>query len=200
MLLLYSTVVCVQFTVEPWVHALLPDLLKDEKSEQDLVGPTLPALKAILDISVLPTAQGKERFSRTTHGLISSCLLSIDGLRYAELLGTCSYTDTPPSGREGVVLTRKIKNNLLAIVLILTVVPNTAKVSQAVVERACFLITDKLLESRDVRSSGELYRVFGITLLLSYHSRLLTALELSWLPAQQAVLYYENALDFCFPD
>jgi hypothetical protein len=57
------------------------DLLKDETAEVDLVGPTLPSLKALLEISVLPTAEGKEKFTRTVHGLVSSCLLSIDGLR-----------------------------------------------------------------------------------------------------------------------
>lgn len=38
-----------------------------------------------------------------------------------------------------------MKNNLLASVLILTSLPKTVKVGQAVVEHACFLITQSAL-------------------------------------------------------
>ncbi|KAK0239818.1 clathrin-coated vesicle protein [Armillaria nabsnona] len=68
---------------------LYSEMLKDESSEIDLVGPTLPWF----------------------------------------------------------ISTKKVKNNLLAAVLILTVIPPTVKVGRAVLEHACFLISQKLLDA-----------------------------------------------------
>ncbi|KAF8206326.1 armadillo-type protein [Mycena galopus ATCC 62051] len=108
---------------------LYSELLKDESSEIDLVGPTLTALKSLLD---LPTTSpdASDRYGRLVHGLISSCLLNIDEM----------------GGRQGAISTKKIKNNLLAAVLILTVIPPSVKVGEAVIEHCCFLITQKLLD------------------------------------------------------
>ncbi|KAJ7675207.1 armadillo-type protein [Mycena rosella] len=108
---------------------LYSELLKDESSEIDLAGPTLPALKSLLD---LPPASpdANDRYSRLVHGLISSCLLNVDEM----------------GGRQGAISTKKIKNNLLAAVLILTVIPTSIKVGEAVIEHCCFLITQKLLD------------------------------------------------------
>jgi hypothetical protein len=50
-----------------------------------------------------------------------------------------------------------VKNNLLAAVLILTVVPPSLALSQAVVEHCCFLISQKLLEPPEVRQHFCLY-------------------------------------------
>ncbi|KAF8074912.1 clathrin-coated vesicle protein, partial [Lyophyllum atratum] len=113
---------------------LYNELLKDESSEIDLVGSTLPSLKSMLD---LPQGAGPgthDVYERLLHGLLSSCLLNIDAM----------------SGRHGVISTKKIKNNLLAAVLILTVIPVSVKVSQAVIEHCCFLICQKLLESGEL--------------------------------------------------
>lgn len=44
----------------------------------------------------------------------------------------------------------KMKNNLLAAVLVLTVVPATTKLSKALVEQCCYLISQKLEDSNDV--------------------------------------------------
>lgn len=57
------------------------ELLKDESSEIDLVGPTLPALKALLDIPVYNTPEAKEKFERVVHGVLSACLLHVDEMR-----------------------------------------------------------------------------------------------------------------------
>ncbi|KIY49942.1 ARM repeat-containing protein [Fistulina hepatica ATCC 64428] len=109
-------------------------LLRDESSDIDLVGPTLPALKALLSIPVLPLPQCRDRFERLIHGLVSSCLLNVDEMR----------------GREGAPISKKIKNNFLASVLVLTVIPTTVKVSLPVVEHCCFQISEKLLEASDL--------------------------------------------------
>jgi len=60
---------------------------------------------------------------------------------------------------------RKIQNNLLASVLVLTIVPVTVKVSQAAIDHCCFLICQKLtvdevnfpdvlLQGFDISTSG----------------------------------------------
>lgn len=47
-------------------------------------------------------------------------------------------------GREGFSAIIKVKNNLLASVLIVTVVPQNVKLSRTVVEHCCYLIAQKL--------------------------------------------------------
>ncbi|KAF8630901.1 hypothetical protein AX17_005259 [Amanita inopinata Kibby_2008] len=109
---------------------LYTELLKDESSEIDLVGPTLPALKSLLEFPT-HTSEDQALYTRLVHGLLSGCLLNIDEMR----------------GREGSISAKKIKNNMLATVLILTVVPNWVKIGRPVVEHCCSLITQKLLEA-----------------------------------------------------
>jgi HEAT repeat-containing protein 5 len=58
-----------------------PELLKDESSEIDLVGPTLPALKALLSVPIYDTPDAKNKFGRLVHGLLSACLLHVDEMR-----------------------------------------------------------------------------------------------------------------------
>jgi hypothetical protein len=58
------------------------ELLKDESSEIDLVGPTLPALKAMLDLPTANSPDSKDRYARLVHGLLSSCLLNVDAMRF----------------------------------------------------------------------------------------------------------------------
>lgn len=58
------------------------ELLKDEKSDIDLAGPTLQSLKALLDNP--PKADLTEavsRYTRLVHGLLSASLLNIDAMR-----------------------------------------------------------------------------------------------------------------------
>ncbi|KAF8998676.1 armadillo-type protein [Cyathus striatus] len=116
------------------VSALLYcDILKDESSEIDLAGPTFPALKSIID---LPVANGKdnERYNQLMHALLSSCLHNVDEMR----------------GRQGLISAKKTRNNLLAAVLILTVVPSSVKVGRAALEHCCFLISQKLLDADEI--------------------------------------------------
>ncbi|KAG2133962.1 armadillo-type protein [Suillus cothurnatus] len=107
---------------------LYGELLKDETSEADLVTPTLPAFRSLLAVSCHPSIH--ERYGKLIHGLLSSCLLNVDEMR----------------GREGLISSRKVKTNLLAAVLILTVIPPQVAVARDVVEHLFFLISQKLEE------------------------------------------------------
>ena len=59
-------------------------------------------------------------------------------------LRICDISNFLRSGRSGVISTKKIKSNMLAAVLVLTVVPAWVKVGRAAVEHACYLISQKL--------------------------------------------------------
>ncbi|KAI0303661.1 armadillo-type protein [Multifurca ochricompacta] len=122
----------VQEEVRAVAISLYSDFLRDETCEIDLVGPTLPALKSLLT----PRAAHKitEFFQRVVHGLLSSCLLNIDEMR----------------GREGSITANKVKNNFLAAVLILTVIPPSVKVGQGVISRCCFLIAETLSDAHEM--------------------------------------------------
>lgn len=62
------------------VTEIYPEMLRDEVSELDLVGPTLQALKGLLDRPAnLPDPDNK--FGRIVHGLLSACLLNVDAMR-----------------------------------------------------------------------------------------------------------------------
>ena len=55
------------------------------------------------------------------------------------------------SGREGPMCNKKIKCNLLAAVLILTVLPTTVAIGKPIIEHCCFIISQKLVEGSEVR-------------------------------------------------
>jgi len=55
------------------------------------------------------------------------------------------------SSRQGLISAKKIKNNLLAAVLILTVMPSSIELGLPVIEHCCSLILQKLLDSDEVR-------------------------------------------------
>ncbi|PCH43056.1 ARM repeat-containing protein [Wolfiporia cocos MD-104 SS10] len=112
---------------------LYSELLKDETTEADLVGPTLQSLKALLERPPKDPDTAL-KFDKVVHGLLSACLVNIDEMR----------------GRQGAISTRKIKTNLLAAVLVLTVVPSSAKVGKAIIEHCCFLISQKLVDTEDM--------------------------------------------------
>ena len=65
-----------------WLTFRSSELLKDERSEIDVAGPTLPALKAMLEAPSDPKASRSDsKYGRLVHGLISACLLHIDEMR-----------------------------------------------------------------------------------------------------------------------
>ncbi|KAI0063032.1 clathrin-coated vesicle protein [Artomyces pyxidatus] len=113
--------------------SLYGDILKDETSDVDYAGPTLPCLKSLL-VPTSENAKTSDFFSRVVHGLLSACLLNIDEMK----------------GRSGAISSNKVKNNFLAAVLILTVIPPSVKVGRGVISRLCFLISEKLAEAHEM--------------------------------------------------
>jgi hypothetical protein len=125
-------------------------LLKDESSDIDLAGPTLPSLKAMLELP--PDSAGTDSsYSRVVHGLLSACLLHVEEMR----------------GRDGRISQMKTKNNMLAAVLVLTVVPPSIKLSQAAVEHCCYLIGQKLTGPTEVRLKPTSWGKFSMQSQLS---------------------------------
>ncbi len=61
-------------------YVSIPELLKDEISEYDLVGPTLPALKSMLDIRT--SSSEIESYAKLIHGLLSCCLQNVEETMY----------------------------------------------------------------------------------------------------------------------
>ncbi|CAE7204243.1 unnamed protein product [Rhizoctonia solani] len=113
--------------------SIYSDLLKDEYSEYDLVGPTLQSLRGML-LADSKDVQREPLYPKVVHGLLSACLQNVDDM----------------SGRAGKSSVLKTKNNLLAAVLILTVTPTEVKLSRAAVEHCCFLISQKLTDNPEV--------------------------------------------------
>lgn len=126
------------------------ELLKDESSDVDLVGPTLPALKSLLEVPPSSSQQARETYGGVLHGLMSSCLLNVDEMRFVKF-NTHFLLYLFVRGRQGAISTRKVKSNLLAAVLILTVLNHNVKIGASVIDHCCFLITQKLLEMGEVR-------------------------------------------------
>ncbi|EIW85333.1 clathrin-coated vesicle protein [Coniophora puteana RWD-64-598 SS2] len=165
---------------------LFAELLKDETRELDLNTPLLPCLKALLSIPIDSSPEAKDVYSKLIYGLLSSCLLNVDEMR----------------GREGAISTRKVKSNLLAAVLIITIVPRSIKVARGVVEHLFFLITQKLDEGEEMAliavhcaktvaiaaSENELLRASSRSLLpglIEYIARLSPKADESFMNEQQ---------------
>jgi hypothetical protein len=64
---------------------------------------------------------------------------------------TVTHLFGPHSTRAGAIASKKIKNNLLAAVLILTVLPPDTKLGREAVEHCCFIISQKLNADDEVR-------------------------------------------------
>lgn len=71
------------------LHNPFSELLKDETSEADLITPTLPAFKSLLAIPCHPSV--RERYRKLIHGLLSSCLLNADEMRFAFEILACLW-------------------------------------------------------------------------------------------------------------
>ena len=73
------------------------ELLKDEHSEIDVAGPTLPALKAMLEPPSDPkSCRSDSKYGRLVHGLTSACLLHIDEMRYSTVHFSTKIAELPP--------------------------------------------------------------------------------------------------------
>ncbi|WWC58989.1 uncharacterized protein I303_101535 [Kwoniella dejecticola CBS 10117] len=99
------------------------DLLSDE-SPYDVPSGTLGCLKLLVEGLVHSQVPGVDTAQRVLHGLIGGCLANIDDLR----------------ARVNPIANIKIKNNLLAITLILTTLPAGVKVSKNLIESVGYTI------------------------------------------------------------
>lgn len=123
---------------------LFGDLLKDETSNMDLAGPTLPVLKMLVDQALSGQVQLPGVGStgeKLIHGFLSACLANIDDMRWV-CLGRHRVEPslTLCRARVNSVANVKIKNNLLALTLVLTALPPSVRVSKEVVERISFVL------------------------------------------------------------
>ncbi|KAG8840425.1 hypothetical protein FRB91_006107 [Serendipita sp. 411] len=111
---------------------LYSELLKDETSEFDLIGPTLPALRTMLDAPPM-TSNGIESFGKLIHGLISCCLQNIE----------------ETSNRSGPTVVLKSKNNFMAVVLVLSSLHPNVKLGRALIDQFCYLMTQRMETSTE---------------------------------------------------
>lgn len=72
-----------QFAVALYLYA---ELLRDETSRTDLVGPTLPLLKALCDRAYSARLPESHTYARVLHGLLSACILHVDEMRFVLIL------------------------------------------------------------------------------------------------------------------
>lgn len=121
---------CKKFAIRADLHA---DLLKDETSREDLVGPTLPVLKAMLD-SAQTSATAPGLFPKVVHSILSACITNLDDMR----------------GRQGPSVMLKVKNNMLAIVLVATTTRPGVALSRVVLEEACYIVGQRMEETEEV--------------------------------------------------
>lgn len=59
----------------------LTEMLHDESSEVDLVGPTLPSLKTLCEQASKSVRAGSDLLQRAVHGFLSAALQNIDDMR-----------------------------------------------------------------------------------------------------------------------
>lgn len=124
----YAQIVeCVEVSQKADMYAvglhLFMGLLESE-SPVDLVGGCLGCLKVQVEGLVAAQVPGVSNGEKIVHGVVSACLSNIDDMRT----------------RVNPVANIKIKNNLLAVTLILTALPADLKVSRNLVESVGYTI------------------------------------------------------------
>ena len=103
---------------------LFSDLLADE-GPMDLAGGCLGSLKSLLDATWAAQVPGiGVTAERVVSGLLGACLTHVDDMR----------------ARVNPVASTKIKNNLLAMTLVLTSLPTSVKVSKDTVEQCGYVV------------------------------------------------------------
>ncbi|KAK4046606.1 hypothetical protein OIV83_005976 [Microbotryomycetes sp. JL201] len=101
-------------------------LLQDENAEADLISPTLPVLKTLLERALTPLTVAESCLPRVINGMLSCCLQNIDNLR----------------GRQGAGVTIKMRGNLLAAALVITNLPSYVQIGADVIEHTCSVISE----------------------------------------------------------
>ncbi|WVQ83814.1 hypothetical protein IAT38_005958 [Cryptococcus sp. DSM 104549] len=102
---------------------LFVDLLGDE-SPVDVAGGCLGCAKVLVEGLVGAQVPGVNNGERVVHGVVAACLANVDDMR----------------ARVNPVASVKIKNNLLAITLVLTTLPAGLKISRNLVESVGYTI------------------------------------------------------------
>lgn len=124
---------------------LYAELLSDERlaggeAVVDIVPLTLASLRDLCQRSASLSTPG---VGRSTHGLVSLALNSIDDLR----------------GRAGKVATAKTRNCLMALTVVLTSIAGGIVLSKPVLEQACYLVVHKMstpfLEEQDQQDEDD---------------------------------------------
>lgn len=123
------------------------DLLRDESHEQDVAGPTLPAFKLLLDAGYTHSPD-QETLGKAIHSILSAALSNLDDVRlvpdHSFPRGEHADFEIAFRGRDGPAAVVKAKNNMLLMVLILTNLGASVRVSQDVVEQACYTIGQRV--------------------------------------------------------
>lgn len=101
------------------------ELLGDETSDADLVGPTLASLK---DLCLACMDVYGDALARTIQGFLSACLNTLDSVR----------------SRSGAVAFNKSKNALLSIIVVITSLSPDAILSQTILENYCYELATRL--------------------------------------------------------
>nr|ODO00955.1 clathrin-coated vesicle protein [Cryptococcus depauperatus CBS 7855] len=112
--------------------------LLESESPVDLVSGCLGSLKTLVEGLVASQVPAMENGEKVVHGIVSACLTNIDDMRT----------------RVNTVSNTKIKNNLLAITLVLTTLPTSIKISKNLAETAGYTIGQYLGASTERAEVG----------------------------------------------
>ncbi|WVR04261.1 hypothetical protein IAU60_001261 [Kwoniella sp. DSM 27419] len=136
---------------------LFMDLLADE-SPVDLVSGTLGSLKVLVEGLLKAQVPGVNTAERVIHGVLAACLANVDDMR----------------ARVNPVANVKIKNNLLALTLVLTTLPAGIKVSRTLLESVGYTMGQYFGSATDRPELG-LTAVHCASTILSASLRLLSS-------------------------